>query len=169
MNGVNEKIFVTSPSLPSLEDYVNEIRSIFEKKWITNMGDKHQELESKLQEYLDVSCVSLVSNGHMALEIALQSLEMEKGGEIITTPFTFVSTTNAIVRAGFKPVFCDINSKDYTIDVDKIESLITEYPNLKITELHKIDNITDKERDDKEDYISLMNKNLELIKQELYQ
>lgn len=145
MNSVNEKIFVTSPSLPSLEDYVNEIRSIFEKKWITNMGDKHQELESKLQEYLDVSCVSLVSNGHMALEIAIQSLEMEKGGEIITTPFTFVSTTNAIVRAGFKPVFCDINSKDYTIDVDKIESLITERT-VAILPVHVYGNICDVDR-----------------------
>lgn len=137
-----KNIFVTSPSLPSLEEYVNEIRSVFEKKWITNMGEKHEELEKKLQEYLDVPYVSLVSNGHMALEIALQSLDMKKGGEIITTPFTFVSTTNAIVRAGFKPVFCDITASDCTIDVNKIESLITENT-VGILPVHVYGNICD--------------------------
>lgn len=137
-----KSIFVTSPSLPPLEEYVDEIRSIFEKKWITNMGEKHEELEKRLQDYLNISHVSLVSNGHMALEIALQSLEMEEGGEIITTPFTFVSTTNAIVRSGFKPVFCDINTKDYTIDVNKIESLITN-KTVAILPVHVYGNICD--------------------------
>lgn len=147
MNNKEEEksIFVTSPSLPSLDEYVAEICSIFEKKWVTNMGEKHEELEKKLQNYLDVDNVSLVSNGHMALEIALQSLEMAKGGEIITTPFTFVSTTNAIIRAGFTPVFCDINTTDYTIDVDSIENLITE-KTVAILPVHVYGNICDVER-----------------------
>ena len=119
------KVFVTSPSLPDFDEYVNEIRSIWDTKQLTNMGPKHQQLEQQLKEYMKVKQVELFSNGHLALQIALRSLQL-KGGEIITTPFTFASTTQAIVECGFKPVFCDINTKNYTIDVDKIEDLITD-------------------------------------------
>lgn len=119
-----KKIFVTRSSMPTLEEYVDEIRSIWDNHWLTNMGEKHNRLEEELQKYLKVSNVSLFTNGHMSLELGLQALNLS--GEVITTPFTFASTTHAIVRNGLTPVFCDINPEDYTIDVAKIESLITD-------------------------------------------
>ena len=120
MNVIN----VTRSSLPPFDEYVEEIRNIWDSHWLTNMGAKHQQLERSLEEYLNVPHVRLFTNGHMALEGALTVLNLH--GEIITTPFTFSSTTHAIVRSGCTPVFCDINDRDYTIDVEKIESLITE-------------------------------------------
>ena len=119
----NEKILVTQSSIPELEEYVEEIKSIFETKWLTNMGEKHKKLEKELLDYLDVEQISLFTNGHMALVSAIKNMDLK--GEVITTPFTFASTTHAIVQNGLTPVFCDINPQDYTIDVDKIESLIT--------------------------------------------
>lgn len=119
-----DKILVTRSSMPPMEEYFDEIKSIWESHWLTNMGAKHNELETKLSEYLDVSHVSLFTNGHMALELGLQALNLS--GEVITTPFTFASTTHSIVRNGLIPVFCDINPVDYTMDVSKIESLITD-------------------------------------------
>lgn len=119
-----KKILVTRSSMPLLEEYIDEIRSIWDTHWLTNMGEKHNRLESELQEYLKVPNVSLFTNGHMALELGVQALNLS--GEVITTPFTFASTTHAIVRNGLTPVFCDINPEDYTIDVTKIESLITD-------------------------------------------
>ena len=120
----NEKIMVTQSLMPSLEEYVEEIKPIFESKWLTNMGVKHNELEQKLKEYLKVNEISLFTNGHMALYSALKLMNLS--GEVITTPFTFSSTTHAIVQNGLTPVFCDINNENYTIDVNKIESLITD-------------------------------------------
>lgn len=119
-----EKILVTQSSMPSLEEYIEEIKSIFDTKWLTNMGPKHNELQSKLEEYLKVKHMNLFTNGHMALYSAIKALKLE--GEVITTPFTFVSTTHAIVQNGLKPVFCDIEPDTYTIDVSKIEKLITD-------------------------------------------
>lgn len=119
-----KKILVTRSSMPPLEEYVDEIKILWESHWLTNMGEKHQELEKLLTQYLKVPYVSLFSNGHMALELLLQALKLQ--GEVITTPFTFASTTHAIVRNGLKPVYCDITLKDYTIDVSQIEDLITE-------------------------------------------
>lgn len=119
-----DKILVTRSSMPPLEEYVKEIRSIWETHWLTNMGEKHALLEKKLADYLQVSNISLFTNGHMALELTLQALGIE--GEVITTPFTFVSTTHAIVRNGLKPVFCDVDPETYTIDPRKIENLITD-------------------------------------------
>lgn len=119
-----DRILVTRSSMPPLEEYVEEIKSIWETRWLTNMGEKHAILEKKLAEYLQVSNISLFTNGHMALELTLQAFEME--GEVITTPFTFVSTTHAIVRNGLKPVFCDVDPETYTIDARKIENLITD-------------------------------------------
>lgn len=118
------KILVTQSSMPSLEEYVEEIKPIFESKWLTNMGPKHNELQSKLEEYLKVKHMNLFTNGHMALYTAIKSLKLE--GEVITTPFTFVSTTHAITQNGLTPVFCDIEQDTYTMDVSKIESLITD-------------------------------------------
>lgn len=120
-----DKILVTRSSMPSMEEYIEEIKSVWDSHWLTNMGEKHEKLAEQLREYLDVDCVSLFSNGHMALELGLQALNIQ-GGEVITTPFTFASTTHAIVRNGLKPVFCDIREDDYTIDVSKIEQLITD-------------------------------------------
>jgi len=124
--GNMDNILVTRSSMPTLEEYTNEIKDIWSSHWLTNNGVKNQELRAKLQEFLKVNNLETIVNGHMALEIALQALDLPSGGEIITTPFTFVSTTHSIVRCGFKPVFCDINYDDYTIDASKIEGLITE-------------------------------------------
>ncbi|MBR1507041.1 MAG: DegT/DnrJ/EryC1/StrS family aminotransferase [Eubacterium sp.] len=118
------KIFVTSPSMPSLEEYTDEIKDIWESRWLTNMGAKHEELRKGLKEYLGVSRLELFTNGHMALELLIQAMGLT--GEVITTPFTFASTTHAIVRNGLTPVFCDIDPATYTMDPSKIEALITE-------------------------------------------
>lgn len=121
---VEKTILVTQSSMPTLEEYVEEIQDIWHTHWLTNMGEKHQKLQRELTNYLKVENVELLTNGHMALELTLQALGGE--GEVITTPFTFISTTHAIVRNGLTPVFCDINYNDYTIDVTKIEELITD-------------------------------------------
>lgn len=118
------KILVTRSSIPEMEEYIDEIREIWDTHWLTNMGVKHRELQEKLCEYLQVPHTELFTNGHMALEMSLQALDLE--GEVITTPFTFSSTTHAIVRNGLKPVFCDIREDDYTLDAEKIEEKITE-------------------------------------------
>lgn len=117
-------ILVTRSSMPPLEEYVDEIKDMWDSHWLTNMGPKHKELQLKLEEYLGVEHIDLLTNGHMALELSIQALNLQ--GEVITTPYTFASTTHAIVRNGLTPVFCDINPVDFTIDVSKIEDLITE-------------------------------------------
>ncbi|MCR5776632.1 MAG: DegT/DnrJ/EryC1/StrS family aminotransferase [Lachnospiraceae bacterium] len=136
-----DKIFVTRSSIPSLDEYMEEIRPVFENHWLTNAGAKHNELRDKLKKYLGVDNLELLVNGHMALEIALEMFGL-RSGEVITTPFTFVSTTNAIVRQGLKPVFCDVNDDDYTIDVSKIEELITP-ETVAIMPVHVYGNICD--------------------------
>lgn len=118
------KILVTRSSMPSIDEYVEEIKDIWDTHWLTNMGIKHKKLESELKEYLGVENISLMTNGHLSLELGIQAMNLM--GEVITTPFTFASTTHAIVRNGLTPVFCDINPDDYTIDVTKLESLITD-------------------------------------------
>ena len=109
--------------MPSFEEYTEAIRPLWDSVWLTNMGANHEKLAGQLCEYLRVKNVSLFVNGHMALEMALQAMDLE--GEVITTPFTFASTTHAIVRNGLTPVFCDIDPNNYTIDATKIEELIT--------------------------------------------
>lgn len=121
---MRDKIYVTRSSMPPIEEYCKEIEELWDSHFLTNMGVKHQELESRLRNYLGVEHIDLMCNGHMALELAIQALDLK--GEVITTPFTFISTTHAIVRNGLTPVFCDINPDDYTIDCDKMEALITE-------------------------------------------
>lgn len=121
-----DNILVTRSSMPPMEEYIDEIKDIWESRWLTNNGIKNITLRNSLKDYLQVENIETIVNGHMALEIALQTLGLPKGGEVITTPFTFVSTTHAIVRTGLKPVFCDINPYDYTIDVNKIRELITD-------------------------------------------
>lgn len=117
-------IQVTRSSMPDLEEYIEEIKNLWGSRWLTNMGLKHKQLEEVLLHYLDASNIKLFTNGHLALECAIATFDLT--GEIITTPFTFASTTHAIVRNNLEPVFCDINPDDYTMDIDKIESLITE-------------------------------------------
>ena len=123
---MKKNIYVTESSIPSLDEYTEEIKPIFEKRYLTNIGDKHNILQNSLEKYLDINHVTLFTNGHLALENAILSFNFPKDSEVITTPFTFASTTHAIVRCGLKPVFCDINIEDYTIDVSKIEKLITD-------------------------------------------
>jgi len=121
-----EKITVTRASMPAYEEYIEKIKPLWDSKMLTNMGTYHKELENELKNFLGTEYVSLMVNGHMALEMAIQAMNFPKGGEVITTPFTFISTTHAIMRNGLEPIFCDIKPDDYTIDEDKIEELITE-------------------------------------------
>lgn len=133
---MDKKILVTRSSMPKLEEYVEEIKEMWDTHWLTNMGVKHQKLEENLADYLNIAKenIALFVNGHQALECIIEALGLgteknawgEVKNEVITTPFTFASTTNAIVRKGLKPVFCDIKADDYTIDETKIENLITD-------------------------------------------
>ena len=120
---MSNPITVTRSALPPMEEYIAEIAPLWESRWLTNMGVKHQEFEKKLMEYLNTPNITLYTNGHLALEGILSGMELK--GEVITTPFTFASTTHAITRCGLKPVFCDIEPETYTIDPEKIEALIT--------------------------------------------
>lgn len=137
---MGEKVFVTKSSMPPFEEYVEEIRDLWDTHILTNMGSKHKELEKRLVEYLKVEHVSLMVNGHMALELAIQAMNLT--GEVITTPFTFASTTHAIVRNGLTPVFCDIDPQTYTMDADKIEALITDRTSA-IVPVHVYGNLCD--------------------------
>lgn len=136
----NKKLYTTRPSMPSYEEYAEQIRRIWDTAWLTNMGEQHNELEKAVAEYLGVEKMSMFVNGHMALEMVLQAFRLE--GEVITTPFTFISTTHAIVRNGLTPVFCDIREEDFTIDASKIEELITERTTA-IVPVHVYGNVCD--------------------------
>lgn len=117
-------IFVTKPSLPPVEEYMEYVRQIFDRGILTNMGPMHEEFRERLSDYLDADICIPMCNGHMALEMTIQAFGLK--GEVITTPFTFASTTHAIVRNGCTPVFCDVREEDCTMDPNKIEDLITE-------------------------------------------
>lgn len=136
-----QKINVTQSSMPTYEEYCKEIKSIWETVHLTNMGPIHNRLKEQVKNYLKVDNIELFVNGHLALYCALKALKLK--GEIITTPFTFASTTNAIVQAGCTPVFCDVK-EDYTIDESKIEALITEKTTA-ILGVHVYGNICDVE------------------------
>ncbi len=116
-------IYVTQPSLPSLPEYTQMLQQIWESKHIANNGPFHKQLETELCNYLQVPYISLFSNGTLALITALQALRIT--GEVITTPYSFVATSHALHWNGIKPVFCDINQTDFNINPDKIEALIT--------------------------------------------
>ena len=141
-----EKIYVTKTFMPPFEEYVEEIRDLWDSSWITNMGAKHAELEEALKSVLGVPAVSLMSNGHMALELCLAAMHLE--GEVITTPFTFASTTHAIARNNLTPVFCDIRPDDFTMDASKIEDLITDRT-CAILPVHVYGNVCDVDAIDK--------------------
>ena len=118
------QILVTRSSMPDYEEYCEEIKELWDSHWLTNMGPKHKQLQAELANYLKAENVELLTNGHMALELTLQAMNLQ--GEVITTPFTFASTTHAIVRNGLKPVFCDIDPLTFCLDAEKVESLITD-------------------------------------------
>ena len=143
---MKDVINVTRSSMPDYEEFCAEIKDMWDSRWLTNMGVKHQTLEKELLKYLDVPYITLFTNGHLALENMLEGIGVQ--GEIITTPYTFASTTHAIVRTGNTPVFCDINDEDYTMDVSKIESLITE-KTVAILPVHVYGNLCDTEAVDK--------------------
>lgn len=135
-------INVTRSSMPSFEEYCEEVRGLWDSCWLTNMGEKHRALQAQLEGYLDVPHAILYTNGHLALENVIAALGLPAGGEVITTPFTFVSTTHSIVRNGLVPIFCDVNERDYTIDVTKIEALITDRT-VAIVPVHVYGNLCD--------------------------
>lgn len=116
-------VYVASPSLPPLEEFLPYLKEIWMSKWVTNNGQFHQRFESDLADYLGVKYVSYFTNGMMALEAGMRALRIT--GEVITTPFTFVATIHAIHLNGCVPVFCDIEPKMFTLDPDKVEALIT--------------------------------------------
>ncbi len=143
---IEEPINVTQSSMPDYDEYCAEIKDLWGSRWLTNMGVKHKQLEKELKDYLNTPNIILCTNGHLALENIIEGLNLS--GEIITTPFTFASTTHAIVRCGCTPVFCDINEDDYTMDVTKIESLITEKTSA-ILPVHVYGNMCDVEAIDR--------------------
>ena len=120
---LEQPVYVTRPSMPEYEEYIRQIKPLWESRILTNMASYHQQLEQELCRYLQTESLSLMTNGHMALELALQSLGLS--GEVLTTPFTFVSTTHAITRNNLTPVFCDIDPEDFTIDAAKLEAKIS--------------------------------------------
>lgn len=120
----NKKVItVTSPLLPSLDDFMPYLQDIWNRKWLTNNGHYHQELEKALCEYLKVPYISLFTNGTLPLITALQALRIT--GEVITTPYSFVATTHSLWWNGIKPVFVDIDPVTGNLDPDKIEAAIT--------------------------------------------
>lgn len=118
------KIPVIRSSMPPMEEYMAEIAPLWESRYLSNHGEKARELERRAAQYLGADHAVSAVNGHQALELILQAMELK--GEVITTPFTFVSTVAAIVRCGLTPVFCDIREDDCTLDPEKLEGLITE-------------------------------------------
>lgn len=145
---MKNNISVTCSSMPLYEEYCEEIKDLWESHWLTNMGSKHKQLQKKLEEYCGIPHAILYTNGHLALENAIAVLNLPKGGEVITTPFTFASTTHAIVRNGLVPVFCDINEEDYTINTKKIEEAITDNT-VAIVPVHVYGNMCDVEEIDR--------------------
>jgi dTDP-4-amino-4,6-dideoxygalactose transaminase len=114
---------VTKPFTPPIEEYTKLLQGIWDRNWLTNNGPLVNELELKLKEYLSIPYLLYLSNGTIALQIAIKALELK--GEIITTPFSYVATSSSIIWEGCKPVFVDIDEKSLNIDFNKIEKAIT--------------------------------------------
>ena len=119
----NKQITVTSPLLPSLEEFNTLLKEIWDSKWITNNGRFHKQLEKELADYLKVPYISLFTNGTLPLITALQALRIT--GEVITTPYSFVATTHSLWWNGIKPVFVDVDPSNCGLDPNKIEAAIT--------------------------------------------
>jgi dTDP-4-amino-4,6-dideoxygalactose transaminase len=124
-NRTDERILVTRPLLPPIEEFYEYLKDIWESKWLTNNGKYHQALEKALCEYLGVEFISLFSNGTLALVVALQALRI--AGEVITTPFSFVASTHSLWWNNIKPVFVDIDPASLNLDPHKIEAAITQH------------------------------------------
>ena len=120
------KTTVTRTSLPPFEEFCEQIRPLWDSHILTNMGEQHEAFRSALERFLDIPHAVPFTNGHLALEAALAALQLPAGSEVITTPFTFVSTVHAIVRSGLRPVFCDVLEADGTLDPALLEPLLTE-------------------------------------------
>lgn len=138
-------INVTRSSMPDFDEYIEEIKELWDTHWLTNMGIKHRELQSQLESFLGIPHVALYTNGHLALEGIWETLNFPNGSEVITTPFTFCSTTHAFVRKGLIPIFCDVDPSTYCIDANKIEELITD-KTVAICPVHVYGNMCDVER-----------------------
>ncbi|MEE9379534.1 MAG: DegT/DnrJ/EryC1/StrS family aminotransferase [Candidatus Lokiarchaeia archaeon] len=119
----NKPIYIVRPLLPPIKLVYKKIKEIWKSKWLTNMGSQHQALESELLKYLDVPFLSLFCNGTLALQLAFQALKLK--GEVITTPFTFPATVNALYQNNLKPIYCDIKFDDFNLNPEMIEELIT--------------------------------------------
>ena len=141
-------ILVTRSSMPDYEEYCAEIKKLWDSHWLTNMGVEHKQLQTELESFLGCPHVVLYTNGHLALENVIAAMQFPKGAEVITTPFTFASTTHAIVRNGLTPVFCDVDPDTYTIDVGNIEALITN-KTVAIVPVHVYGNMCDVEAIDR--------------------
>lgn len=124
MNNEMARINVTKSSMPGFEEYMEMLRPVWESRWLSNRGQASIQFEKELEAYLGCGNIWLFANGHVALEVALQALDLH--GEVITTPYTHCSTIHAIVRNGLTPVFVDVKEDNYTIDPEKIEEAITE-------------------------------------------
>lgn len=123
LTALEEPVHVTRPLLPDIEKVSNRMKEIWESRWITNNGDQHKQLEKELTKHLRAKNISIFSNGTLALILGLKALEVK--GEVITTPFTFPATLQAVDWNGLTPVFCDIEKETLNIDANQIESLIT--------------------------------------------
>ena len=139
------RINVTRSSMPPMDEYISEISSLWDSHWLTNNGEKSIALKAGLEAYLGCRHAELFCNGHLALEALLRAMNLE--GEVITTPFTFASTTHAIVRCGLTPVFADVRLCDCTLDPDAVEALITE-KTCAILPVHVYGSLCDTERFD---------------------
>ena len=120
---MDKKILVTVPTLPELKEFIPYLEQIWDSKWLTNNGSFHQQLEAELASFLGVKYVSLFTNGTLALVTALQALKIT--GEVITTPYTFVATSNSLIWNNLKPVFVDVDAVYGNLDPEKIEAAIT--------------------------------------------
>ena len=118
-------INVTKSSMPPFEEYIEELRPVWESRWLSNRGNASKKFEEDLKKYLDVEQVYCFANGHVALEVAINGLFLPKGGEVITTPYTHISTTHSIIRNGLTPVFVDVETENLTINSKLIEKNIT--------------------------------------------
>lgn len=138
-----DRIYVTKPSLPPLEEFIPYLKKIWKSKWLTNNGKFHQQFEKELAGYLGVKYVSLFTNGTLALMTALQALNIK--GEVITTPYSFVATSNVLLWNNLSPIFVDIEPKYCNLDPNKIEDALT--PNTSaILPVHVYGNPCDVER-----------------------
>ncbi|HKU19088.1 MAG TPA: DegT/DnrJ/EryC1/StrS family aminotransferase [Candidatus Saccharimonadales bacterium] len=119
------RIDVTKTFLPPLDEYMQYVEQIWASGWLTNHGPLLQEFEEAIKQYLGVTHFHSVTNGTLALQLALRALDLPHGSEIITTPFSYVATTSAILWERYKPVYVDIDAENFCIDADKIEAAIT--------------------------------------------